>query len=272
MSDGTILDIALALIVILVATIGYFRGVSRGLLVLAGLLLGSEFALWWSDSVGDWFADLLNSPVSDTRFACALVLLLLSAVFAGVIPSNLLVSGPGSNRSRIGGVAVGFWTALLGIGFTIRLYEFSHEGMTTPDLLINSRISQFTWEHFDQVILFSVLTVAGFGLVAWILGQEDSKSSQTGSIGAQSRSKPAIVAPERETVAASVEVKTKPSIEAIAGREPANRGIDRAIPIEDQPPEVNDFLEETVRLFCPNCGMDVKQTDLFCPDCGADLE
>ena len=169
MTESTVLDVLLGGIIILVALIGYWQGIVRGLLVLGGALVGSELSLWWSDDIGDNLAKLLPFNSDTGRFVASTVLIVGSALVLGVAPGNLAFRPASGLRERLGGIGVSLVSALLIIGLFIRYFTI-HMAARADEALSDTHLALALWEHFDWFVLVSVISGVGLLVLLWVLG------------------------------------------------------------------------------------------------------
>jgi uncharacterized membrane protein required for colicin V production len=173
MTESTLLDALLAAIIVLVALIGYWQGIVRSQLLICGALIGSELALWWSDTTGDWLADVLPFSEGTGRFVASNVLILGSSLMLGVLPGTMVLRPATGIRDRLGGVAVSLGAALLIIGLVIRYFHI-HMAARAEDAFSDTRLALALWEQFDWIVLISAVSGVAAVILFWVLGSTES--------------------------------------------------------------------------------------------------
>jgi hypothetical protein len=83
MTDATILDILLVMIVLFAMPIGFWQGVGREVFVSASILLGIAVASVWEASWGRRAEDALGLGASNGRFVAAMAAVLVSVLVLG---------------------------------------------------------------------------------------------------------------------------------------------------------------------------------------------
>jgi uncharacterized membrane protein required for colicin V production len=185
MTEGDILDLLLAGIVLLMALIGTWQGVVRMLMAGFGALLGSELGLWWSDNAGDWLARPLPISEPSARFAAAAIAIVGMAVaLMTLLGRTVMTATPrGSWRERIGGAVAGVAVAVLMLGLIVRYFHL-HQFEQAEAAFDGTRIAARLWTQAEWVALGVTLIILVLAVVFWVLGPD------TGSLGIASRVSP----------------------------------------------------------------------------------
>ncbi len=176
MSQSDLLDLLLGLILVLVALIGLWQGIVRTLLFLAGSLLGSELALWWSDNVGDLLADWFPLSIGTGRFVAATGLIVATMILVGSGFSPLIWRYPRDWRNRAGGLLSGIALGALTLGLILRYY-FIFLQDNADAALGDTRIASALWSDFHWVVAAAALTLVAMVILGWILGPPEPDHS-----------------------------------------------------------------------------------------------
>lgn len=176
MSQSDLLDLLLGLILVLVALIGLWQGIVRTLLYLAGSLLGSELALWWSDDIGDLLADWFPLSNETGHFVAATGLIVATMILVGSGFSPLIWRYPRDWRNRAGGLLSGLALGALTMGLIIRyFFIFLQDDANTA--LGDTRVASALWSDFHLVVAAAGLTLAVMVILGWILGPPEPDHS-----------------------------------------------------------------------------------------------
>ena len=156
MSESTVLDALLGAIILLVALIGYWQGIVRSLILIAGAMIGSELALWWSDEAGDWLSDVLPWNPDTGRFVASTAFIVGASLLLGVTLGNMTARPASRARDRFTGIAVSLAAAALIIGLVIRYFHV-HMATEADDALGETRLALALWEQFDWIVLVTAI-------------------------------------------------------------------------------------------------------------------
>jgi uncharacterized membrane protein required for colicin V production len=175
MSESTVLDALLGAIILLVALIGYWQGIVRSLILIAGAMIGSELALWWSDEAGDWLSDVLPLNPDTGRFVASTAFIVGASLLLGVTLGNMTARPAFRARDRFTGIAVSLAAAVLIIGLIIRYFHV-HMATEADDALGETRLALALWEQFDWIVLVTAIGGVLMAVLYWILGAPGSES------------------------------------------------------------------------------------------------
>ncbi|CAN5775096.1 hypothetical protein BH23CHL5_BH23CHL5_06260 [soil metagenome] len=182
MTEQNLLDALLAAILVTIGVIGYWRGVARSLIVLAGALIGSELALWWSNDVGDRFSSALPLADETGRFVAATGIIVLATLMLGVGCGSAFSTSAARRRDRAGGVLISSAAGTLVVALVIRFFYIHMESRATG-ALGDTRLASLLWEQFDLLIALIAMLVAAVLVVNWILGEEVDDEDSVLSLG-----------------------------------------------------------------------------------------
>lgn len=280
-----VLDILLLILLALFVPVGFWRGVTREILVTLGILLGFALGEFWALPWGEFFADWIGLGDAATTFLVAVILLVACTFLIGYGAGAVIMVPRPRLIGRLVGAVVALANGILLLGFALRTIRLYLLGGSASGLFEQALVARILSESMPWVLLVGAIVSVPVILLAAVLGTEtvsevvepERPTSEFALQHTPTRRFPPRIATAHEPQ--TVAYKTEPAHSSEEPTRPLQRPTERP---ENGGQKVSDLAsQETVVLIrpsgspprspdnrCPYCHADISDAEVFCPRCG----